>query len=118
SAAASRSSGRAALPAAEHVEQPGLRLGLDALRRQVPDDVERLAELRQVGAALVAVVDVRLEADALRGAHRALEVLRHELDELLARHIGNGTGWHDALSREPPIRCTPRRAAVDQSAAK
>src|SRR5262245_5346022 len=63
------------------------RLGRHVLLTQRPHEPDRLAHLLDVDHASVAVEQVLLEAPEICWCQAALEVVRHHLDELLARHL-------------------------------
>src|SRR5262249_994578 len=72
------------LPVAEGGQQLALGLGRQRLRRHLPGELHGAAHLLDVGRAVPARGDVRLEALAVGVRERALEVVGDELDELLA----------------------------------
>src|SRR5512133_384310 len=80
-------SGRLRAPAAEGLEQLALGLGRERLGREPAGERDRLADLVEVGGAACATVDVLLEAVCVLGRERALKVVGHQLDELLATEL-------------------------------
>src|SRR5205085_507589 len=77
----------AGLPVSEHPEQSRFGLRTDVGRGQRTGELDRLPHLPDVLAAARAPLDVVLEAVALGFGQRALEIVRHQLDELLATQL-------------------------------
>ena len=75
-------------PGSEDIEQrvDGGRVGLVA--RERAERLERLAELGDVHRARVALGEVRLEARAVGGGQRAVEVLGDALDQTVLTRLG------------------------------
>src|SRR5207244_815393 len=76
-----------ALPVAEGVEERALRLRGQRFRRQGPGRADRRSHLVEIRSTARAVRDVTFEALAQLSRQRALEIVRHELDELLAGQL-------------------------------
>src|SRR4051794_163779 len=74
-------------PAAERLEERALRFGRERLRRQRPGGADRRAHLREIRLAPLAVRDVLVEALVQLVGKRAFQVVRHELDQLLAGEL-------------------------------
>src|SRR5919197_4279820 len=91
--------GREALHAklAERREQGIAPLGRDALAAQSAQVAGDLSHLVDVLDAGVALGQVLLQAVAVLGGHRAFEVLGHDLDELLAGHLGVAVNGHRSV---------------------
>ena len=83
---------------AERREELLADVGVGGLGRQLAEREDGDAQRLHVGAAAVAAAQVPLEAAALAPAERALQVLRGQLDELLAGH------WRRSRARTPPGR--------------
>ena len=79
-----RPTARRALPVAEGRQQLGLGLRRDRVGGELAQELEHLAHLAQVHRAALAAGDVRVEARAIGGRQRALEVVGDQLDQLLA----------------------------------
>src|SRR5262249_14804067 len=116
----SRSSGPAALPVAELREQ---RLGRDRAEVLDPEragEADRLPELLEVRGAPVAAVDVTLEASAVTGRERSVQVFSDELDELAAAqcglHVGSSRRYSSSAARTfDRARCRSTRWFVSDS---
>ena len=92
------------MPVAECPQQAvDLRPALELAAR--PGQRERRAHLLEVLRAAGALGQVRIEARALAGRQRALEIVRDELDELPAGEI-----LHTRQSARAPLRYNPSRA--------
>src|SRR6185312_391854 len=74
-------------PAAEGVEQVALGLRRQRFRREPAGEHDRLADLLEIGRATGAAGEVLVETGRLLGRERSLEVVGHELDELLAAEL-------------------------------
>src|SRR5947207_8269986 len=77
----------AGLPIPEDREQPRFDLRTDVGRRQAAGELDRLPHLPDVLVAAGASRDVMLEAVPLLLCEGVLEVVRHQLDELLAAEL-------------------------------
>src|SRR3954447_19716648 len=82
-------SGLAALPVTEYVQQGVTGLGRDVVLTQDADGVNRRAHLIHMDDATGADPEVLLEAPALIGRERVLQVVGDELYELLAGHVAS-----------------------------
>src|SRR5262249_11844362 len=78
------------LPVAEGREQLALGLGREPVGRHLPGERHGPAHLLDVGRAVLAGGDVRLEALAVGCGERALEVVGDELDQLPAGEASGG----------------------------
>src|SRR6266540_4086612 len=74
-------------PSAERVQERLLRSGREGLSREAPSELRGLSHLRQVDATRRTVAEVHLEARPHRRRQRVLEVVRDQLDELLAAQV-------------------------------
>jgi NAD(P)-dependent dehydrogenase (short-subunit alcohol dehydrogenase family) len=104
------------LPVAEGGQQLVLRLRGDRLRRELAEDHEHLAHLLHVERARVTARDVRVEARAVGVAQCALEVVGHELDELLATEPGLAAAAEDSVDQIRHLRSSPRALRAPWSA--
>src|SRR5438093_11385210 len=77
-------SASARMPIAERAEESRFGTGIELLGRQTAGELDRRPHLLEIRPAAVARLNVRLEASALLGWKRVLEVVRDELHELLA----------------------------------
>src|SRR6185436_5497489 len=97
------------MPAAEGSEQPGdLRPVLQ--RRARTGHRDRRADLLDVARAAGALVEMCLEAGAVIRRERAVEVVRDELDELVAGEV-----LHRLESAREPGRYNPSRPASQET---
>src|SRR6266567_1408366 len=83
----SRSVPLAALPASKRSEKRLLRARRERLLGQATGELHGRAHLRQVNATRRAVAEVHLEPRAHRGWEPVLEIVRDQLDELLAAQV-------------------------------
>lgn len=72
-----------ALPVAECMEEIVSRVAGDIFLGERAEQVNRAPKLFKVAPAAAAAAKVRLEACAIRRGNRALEIVRHQLDEFL-----------------------------------
>jgi hypothetical protein len=80
-------SGRGPLPVAKNFEQPVARFRLEGLGRYPTESADRLAHLLQVGATSGALREVCLEPRASAVWQSSLEIVRNQLNELLAWQV-------------------------------
>jgi hypothetical protein len=83
---ASKSSG-APLPVAEDLEEPVARFGWDRISREPAQSSNCLSYLLQVRAAAGALCEMRIEPRTRAAREAALDVVRNELHNLLARQV-------------------------------
>src|SRR6266511_4810527 len=102
--------GGSALPVAEDAEQRGPSLGADVLGREPADELDRRSHLLHVRGASATRLQMRLEAGALLGRERTLEVVGHELDELLATQPLNSFHHRSSERYSSSARLTLERA--------
>jgi hypothetical protein len=75
----------AARPVPEGSEQSVPCLRQEGLLGEPPEEADRLTELVEVGAARLAVAEVRFESSAIKRREPILEVLSNEFHEFAAR---------------------------------
>src|SRR5215211_5396772 len=101
------SGGRA--PAAERDEELPLGLRRERHGRQPAGGSNRLAHLVDVGLAPLAPGEVVLEALAILGRQRALEVIGDQLDQLVAAHLDAPGACHGTSSSSWKYRSSAAR---------
>src|SRR5438874_8145499 len=75
------------LPVTKRAEEGGFGGGIELLGRQATGELDRRSHLLEVRGTAVAAGQVPLEASALLRGERVLEVVRDQLDELLATEL-------------------------------
>jgi hypothetical protein len=77
-----------ALPSPELFEQSVSHLRIDRIRRQMSEGLHRFPHLMQVGAAVAAHSEMRLESQTIEERQPMFQIIRHKLGEFLAANHG------------------------------